>query len=354
MLSVWDELNGGEQEPLDDDGGEGFQEDFEESGGPVDDTTDEPVPAGEGTHEETAEDVPPVAEATYDHLPEEYRLGTFEDEKSELEALRGIYKNFSEKFGSDDFINGFLDRYAEQLAKADERISQDMQDFLAFKNNREEYVKASFPEIAIQAGIPFVPSDDSISEQISQVMTQKYGEGWQEMYDESDRFKHGSLSQSIYRDWEAANKVATDYKVEMQQKHQQYLQQLQQPQAQKNSQQGLTAQEEQIILEEQFKVFEQAGYSREEYQRAVDEIMAKKSELTFLHVHRALNFDKLVEEERKKAFEEGRKSFQQTLKKAGKLAAVKESELAPRPKANGKSSGGFDKMGYYRQIDNGF
>lgn len=346
MHSAWDMLAGQEQGDDNDD----FLETTDDEGGDEDEgsepTNTESVPSEPAATTETTTEVP--AEDGFDDsfLPEDLRVGTYESPEQELDQYRNAYKNIVKKFASPEGLDNIVSLYEKNLIEADERLAKDAEEFLAFRANKEDYVRANIPQLAIEAGLPMVPDDETVANTIHETMAAKYGEGWQDMYNEFDRFKTGSISQKIMTDYEKMQAAANAHVQEMKTKYQEHVRQLTERKAGKVGGEGLTQQNLESIIEQEFKVFEANGITREEYQRYVEE--AKKSELRLYDVYRAQNFDKLIDTEKAKWKEEGKKEYLASLKKAGRMAEVKAGEV-PKPKARAERPQAFDKSEYYRQ-----
>lgn len=341
--NAWDELSGDTNDygaPMpDDEGGE-------VRGEPT--ATVEPEPsAAASPAEEVPENAEPESqEPDYSWLSEDLRPAEFSNEAEALESFKGAYNKLLEKVQDGSFAEIIVKQYEERLAETDQTIAQRKEEFLAFLADPEGFARLHLPQLAEQAGIPAIPSEDQINDSINMVMAMKYGENWQEVYDDADKFRLGSVSHKIAADYNLALQHTNQFLTEAQQKRQQMLQEMRtkQPQ-QQNTPQVLTEEETNAILEKEFKVFEQNGVSREEYQRFVEN--AKGAELTIYDIYRAQNFDKLIDDAKKQAYEEGRRSLQGDLKKAGKLKPVQPDEITPRKASSEEKP--WSKDDYYRE-----
>lgn len=289
----------------------GTQGDEENDGG--DEGGTPPEPSGEANYEE---------EIDYSFLSEDLRP----KDTASLESYKEAYNAVVKKMTSGEFAETILDKYRDALSAEEQEFTDMKSHVMAMRNNPREYIRTQMPEFAAEMGLDVTLTEEDMNNALEEHMANEFGEDWNDAYDERERFRIGSLS----------NKIMTAYQQKSQQLHEQNqkLTQAQQERIQKlaagekNEGSALTPQEQESILAEEYKRFEEHGISREDFDKFVGEASGKN--LNVYDIYRAMNYEKLVQEAADKAYQEGKKGVALSIKKVARTAEKEKIDVQPR------------------------
>lgn len=283
----------------------------------------------EGDEPETPASTETAAPAStdYDFIPEAYRPRQFKNSDEELQFYRGKYAEVFKQFESEEFQSGLLEKYRTVLASESESFEEFRKHWDGFRTNPEEYIRLHLPEYHQALGLPQVPSEEDIALQISDYMSQEFGNEWENLVasplalrvgtpEYRARRAHDQKERELFAQQEQAEQLHKARKEEI-------LQQISARQvAQPSAPQGPTPDEVERLKAEQYEFVKDIMPTRAEFDKWLDENKDRK--FTAKDIYRAVNFEKLLEEATAKAKEEGKREALNSVKKASRVSAEAE------------------------------
>lgn len=262
----------------------------------------------------------------FDNLPDGWKpQQKFASSEEELQFYRDKYPGLWKHINSDEFISGFLDIYGEKIASKESEIDSALQLIKALNTDPETFIAAHLPEYADKLGIGRIYSADEIGDYIESTIAEEFGENWRDVYNPADLVRRNSVSAQILKRTQQLEDQLEQHNQKVATNRNKYLQQLASKQNQSNvSSSQMSEQQFDSILdsmvESYYSELADQGISEDEFiEMAIQSFEYKP---TMKDIYRVMRYDQLVEQERKKAYEEGRKSMVNEFKKGSKKAAA--------------------------------
>lgn len=262
----------------------------------------------------------------FDHLPDGWKpQQKFASSEEELQFYRDKYPGLWKHINSDEFISGFLDIYGEKIASKESEIDSALQLIKALNTDPETFIAAHLPEYADKLGIGRIYSADEIGDYIESTISEEFGENWRDVYNPADLVRRNSVSAQILKRTQQLEDQLEQHNQKVATNRNKYLQQLASKQNQSNPDpQNMSEQQIDNIIDTMVQSYysdlADQGITEEEFiEMAVQSFEYKP---TMKDIYRVMRYDQLVEQERKKAYEEGRKSMVNEFKKGSKKAAA--------------------------------
>lgn len=262
------------------------------------------------------------ADAIFDMLPDEWKpTKSFASSDEELEFYRSKYPALWQHITSDQFADQFLDKYGDIITRQDQELQAARMIMRGLDNDPVNFLLTYVPEYAEQLGIGRYYDEDSISEIVENQIAQEFGENWKDVYDPADLVRRNSISSQILKRTQAIESHLEQQNQRFVAARNQRLAEI----AQRQQQQNIPPQQQNIeqimdtAVEMYFEELQGEGVTEEEFIETFIQSMSYQPRMK--DIHRIVNYDRIVESERKKAYEEGRKSMLNEYRKAGKQAA---------------------------------
>lgn len=232
------------------------------------------------------------------------------------EKYNGLWKHLN----SDEFASELEQNYGDALASREQEIESFKEMLNGFRKDPLTFIASYVPEYAEQLGIGRVYSEDEMDQVIEERISEEFGDNWRDVYNPADLIKPSSLSARIQRFSQKAGEELIQQNQTVDQKRKEFLANLQ------NRQQGQQV-APQMQMEEQADALVDAFFdegladqmSEDEFLELVSEAMNRPMKLT--DVYRSMRFETIIEQEREKAREEGRKAMMEEMRKGGKIAS---------------------------------
>lgn len=232
------------------------------------------------------------------------------------EKYNGLWKHLN----SDEFASELEQNYGDALASREQEIESFKEMLNGFRKDPLTFIASYVPEYAEQLGIGRVYSEDEMDQVIEERISEEFGDNWRDVYNPADLIKPSSLSARIQRFSQKAGEELIQQNQTVDQKRKEFLANLQ------NRQQGQQV-APQMQMEEQVDALVDAFFdegladqmSEDEFLELVSEAMNRPMKLT--DVYRSMRFETIIEQEREKAREEGRKAMMEEMRKGGKIAS---------------------------------
>lgn len=244
----------------------------------------------------------------------------FASSEEALQFYAEKYNGLWQHLNSDEFASELERNYGDALASREQEIESFKEMLNGFKTDPLTFMASYVPEYAEQLGIGRMYSEDEMDQVIEERISEEFGDNWREVYNPADLIKPSSLSARIQRFSQKAGEELIRQNQMVEQKRKEFLANLQ------NKQQGQQI-PPQVQMEQQADALVDAYFdegladqlSEEEFLELVSEAMNRPMKLT--DVYRSMRFDKILEQEREKAREEGRKAMMEEMRKGGKIAS---------------------------------
>jgi hypothetical protein len=244
----------------------------------------------------------------------------FASSEEALQFYHGKFNGLWQHLNSDEFARELEQNYGDALAAREEEIETFKEVLAGFKTDPMTFMATYIPEYAEQLGIGKIYDEHEMDEYIEEQLTEQFGENWRDVYNPADLIKPSSMSARIQRYSQQLSDQILQQNSMVEQRRQQYLatiQQRQQPQQVAP----------QVNIDEQVDALADAFYdegladqmSEDEFLELVSEAMNRPMKLT--DVYRSMRFEQIIEQEREKAREEGRKAMMEEMRKGGKIAS---------------------------------
>lgn len=251
----------------------------------------------------------------------------FASSEEALQFYAEKYNGLWQHLNSDEFARELEQNYGDALASREQEIETFKEILAGFKADPMTFMATYIPEYAEQLGIGKIYDEQEMDEYIEEQLTEEFGENWRDVYNPADLIKPSSMSARIQRYSQQLSDQILAQNRQVEQRRQQYLaslQQRQQPQQQNP----------QVNIDEQVDALADAFYdeglaeqmTEDEFLELVSEAMNRPMKLT--DVYRSMRFDQIIEREREKAREEGRKAMMEEMRKGGKIAS---QQYVPQP-----------------------
>jgi hypothetical protein len=264
--------------------------------------------------------------SVFEHLPDGWKPEQkFASSEEELQFYRDKYPGLWKHINSDDFINGFLDIYGDKIASKESEIDSVLQLIKALNTDPETFIAAHLPEYADKLGIGRVYNSDEIGDYIESTIAEEFGENWRDVYNPADLVRRNSVSAQILKRTQQLEDQLEQHNVKVAANRNKYLQNLASKQSQPAANpQQMNEQQFDSILDSMVESYysELAGQGITEDEFIEMAIQSFEYKPTMKDIYRVMKYDQLVEQERKKAYEEGRKSMVNEYKKGSKKAAA--------------------------------
>lgn len=279
--------------------------------------------------EEQQENAPQTQEidtSFLDNLPDGWKPEQkFASSEEELQFYRDKYPGLWKHINSDEFINGFLDIYGEKIASKESEIDSALQLIKALNTDPETFIAAHLPEYADKLGIGRIYSADEIGDYIESTISEEFGHNWRDVYNPADLVRRNSVSSQILKRTQQLEDQLEQHNQKVATNRNKYLQQLASKQNQSAAPSSqMSEQQFDSILDSMVESYysELAGQGISEDEFIEMAIQSFEYKPTMKDIYRVMRYDQLVEQERKKAYEEGRKSMVNEFKKGSKKAAA--------------------------------
>jgi hypothetical protein len=292
----------------------------------------EPVEEPQEQQENPSPELEQIADSLFEALPEEWRpTKKFASSDEELEFYRSKYPALWQHITSDQFADQFLDQYGDIITRQDQELQAARMIMKGLDKDPVNFLMTYIPEYAEQLGIGSYYDEDAISEIVESEIAKQFGENWKDVYDPADLVRRNSVSSQILKRTQAIE-------AELEQRNHRFVQSRNARLAeiaQRQQQQNIPSQQYNIehimdtAVDMYFEELQNEGVTEEEFIETFIQSMTFQPRMK--DIHRIVNYDKIIDSERKKAYEEGRKSMLSEYRKAGKQAA---NDYVPRDTYN--------------------
>lgn len=290
---------------------------------PEEENESQDIPSAEGEYQEQ----PVENEIGYDFIPEAWRpTNKFASSDEELEFYRSKYPALWQHVTSDEFANAFIDQYSGLISEHDAELKAAKAIMKGLDSDPINFLMNYIPEYASELGLGNYYSDEAIDQIVQDEVTKKFGENWREVYDPSDLIRRNSVSSQIL-------KYTQEIENQLEQQNRQYVQnrnrrvqQFSQMQQQPHAPQ--TQNIENIMdmaIDSYLNDLAPEGVTEDEFIETFVNAMAYQP--TMKDIHRLMNYNNVIEQERKRAYEQGRKAMLEEYRRGSKQAA---NEYVPR------------------------
>lgn len=283
---------------------------------------DEPKPEAEG--QEQQQQTEEVDYSFLDVLPDGWKpQQKFATSEEELQFYREKYPGLWKHINSDEFIGAFVDHYGDSIVSKETQAKNAAKLMKALQNDPETFIAAHLPEYAERLGIGRIISDEEIGEYVEQKIAEEFGENWRTIFNQADLVRPRSLSSQIMKRTQALEASIDSYNQKVVANREAYLerlgQQQNQPQAGQMSEQQLDQ-----ILDTMVEAYVKEGLNESLTEEEFIEMAVQSftHQPTMKDIYRIMNYDKIIEQERKKAYEEGRRATLNEYKSSSKKAAL--------------------------------
>jgi len=295
---------GGEDEEKEENEESINQNEEEESGDTKREETDEfEIPSEDNGEEEVKEDLEiPMDKTTEDNdndadivIPE-----SFESVEEEKDFYKTHFENSKSKF-KDFNADNIIEKYEDQLIEKE----NDFEELKALRNmlkgKPDHYVKMRFKDQLEKAGYNSSLTVDESKTMIHEELVKSFGSNYGQIYDIDEAAEEGTISYNMLK---KQNEIKEKIKEINSQKTEQASAPVGDPEEAKK-----------LINESLSK----AGLKENSINKFIEDLSSQGQELVNnpIKMYKALYMDKIIEKERVKAFEEGRKEALADLKKVG-------------------------------------
>lgn len=247
---------------------------------------------------------------------------SFATSEEELQFYRDRYPGLWKHINSDAFLDQFLNHYEGHIASKDEEMKAVAKLIKSLNENPEEFIAAHLPEYAERMGVGKIFSADEIGQYIDEKIAEEFGENWRDVYNPADLVRRNSVSSQILKRSQQLEDKLEQYNEKTRKNRESYLASLSQRQQQPQGQ--ITEQQLDSILDQMidgyFNELADTGLTQDEFIEMA--IASFQHQPTVRDIYRVMHHDKIVEQERKKAYEAGRNAMLSEFKKGSKRAAM--------------------------------
>lgn len=282
-----------------------------------------------------------IDDSIFDGLPDGWRpKEKFATSQDELQFYREKYPGLWKHINSDAFLDQFLNTYEGQIANKEKEVKNVAQLVKALNNDPEAFIAAHLPDYAEKMGVGRLFTSDEIGEFIEQKIGEEFGENWRDVYNPADLVRRNSVTSQIQKRTQELEQRLEEYNLKTQRNREKYLLSLSERQQQQQPQGPMTEKQLDGILDQMidgyFGELKDTGLSEEEFIEMA--IASFQHQPTMRDIYRIMQYDKIMEQERNRAYEEGRKAMLNEFKKGSKRAALdyvpnEESRTEYRPKS---------------------
>lgn len=230
---------------------------------------------------------------------------TFESPEKETEFYRDAYVKVLELHRSEEFVKSFVDAYEQQLIERSEEVEGLKAVNELFKGNPELAVKLYAPGYLVERGYDASFSENETNQLVSQALAKEFGKDYAAKYNPDEASDPDTLSGRMWTRQEAV--IA-----EIKQRN---------TQIEKTAAQTAppTPEEKQAFIDEQFKTqFEPQGFSRQDYDKFLNDAEVKSNSMTLADWHKVVEFEAYEKRAYQRGYNEGRKSLTDELTQSGK------------------------------------
>lgn len=247
----------------------------------------------------------------------------FASSEEELQFYREKYPGLWQHINSDDFLNGFLDSYGNQIASKEQEIQQATELIKALNADPESFIAAHLPEYAEKLGVGRIFNNEEIGDYIDSKIEEEFGENWRDVYNPADLVRRNSVSSQILKRSQQLEQQLEQHNETVKVNREKFLRELSSRQAPPQPGQLNPQQLDQVLdhmVDAYFDELADSGLSEDEFIELA--INSFTHQPTMKDIYRVMHHDKIIEQERRKAYEEGRKSMVNEYKKGSKRAAL--------------------------------
>jgi hypothetical protein len=291
---------------------------------------DMPAPEQESQEQQGEQQVEQQVESqefdlsAFEHLPDGWKpKERFATSEQELQFYREKYPALWQHISSDQFLDQFLNTYEHQIASKEQEVKSVTQLIKALNSNPEEFIAAYLPEYAEKLGVGRIFSSDEIGDYVESKIAEEFGENWRDVYNPADLVRRNSVSSQILKRTQALESAIENHNDKVRVNRDKFLQGLGTQQQQQAPTQFNEKQLDSILdtmIDGYFTELKDTGLSEDEFIELA--IQSFQHQPTMRDIYRIMHHDKIIEQERQRAYEEGRKSMLSEFKKGSKRAAM--------------------------------
>ena len=285
-------------------------------------TEDEPQPEQQSQQEPQQSDE--VDYSFLDVLPDAWKpQQKFATSEEELQFYREKYPGLWKHINSDEFIGAFVDHYGNSIVSRETQAKNAAKLMKALQNDPETFIAAHMPEYAERLGIGRIITDEEIGEYVEYKIAEEFGENWRTIFNQADLVRPRSISSQIMKRTQALEAIVEKHNESVVANREAYLERLAEQQNQPQSGQ-MTEKDLDKILDVMVDAYVQEGLNESLSEEEFIEMAVQSftHQPTMKDIYRIMNYDKILEQERKKAYEEGRKATLNEYKSSSKKAAL--------------------------------
>lgn len=259
-----------------------------------------------------------------DELPDGWKpQQKFATSQEELQFYREKYPGLWKHINSNEFLDGFLNTYGEKIASKEQEIQSVIDLIKGLNNDPETFIAAHLPEYAERLGVGRIYNEDEIGEYIETKISEEFGENWRDIYNPADLVRPKSISSQIIKRTQALENALEQHNATVSKNREEYLRSLAERQQQTQNPGQITERQLDSILDVMVDGYinelSDTGLSEDDFIEMA--IQSFQHQPTIKDIYRIMHYDKIIEQERQKAFEEGRKSLLNEYKRSSKKAA---------------------------------
>ena len=264
----------------------------------------------------------------------------FATSQEELQFYREKYPGLWKHINSDEFISSFVDHYGNKILSKESQVKNALALMKGLQNDPETFIASHLPEYAERLGIGRIYNEDEIGEYIEAKIAEEFGENWREIFNQADLVRPKSISSQIMKRTRAYEDAIDQHNQKVQTNREKYLEQLANQQQQPVPGQMTEKQLDNILdimVDGYISELAGSGLTEEEFIEMA--VQSFTHQPTVKDIYRIMHYDKIIEHERKQAFEEGRKAMLNEYKRSSKKAAMEYvpsdnfDEQQPRPRS---------------------
>jgi hypothetical protein len=263
----------------------------------------------------------------YDFIPEAWRpTNKFASSDEELDFYRSKYPALWQHVTSDDFANAFVDQYSGLITEHDSELKAAKAIMRGLDTDPINFLMTYIPEYAGELGLGNYYSDEAIDQIVQDEVTRKFGENWREAYDPSDLIRRNSVSSQILKYTQQVENQLEQQNRQYVQNRNRRVQEFSQMQQQPHGTQTQNIENiMDVAIDSYFNDLAPEGVTEDEFIETFVNAMAYQP--TMRDIHKLMNYNNVIDQERKRAYEQGRKAMLDEYRRGSKQAA---NDYVPR------------------------
>lgn len=261
-----------------------------------------------------------------DVLPEGWKPSQkFATSQEELQFYREKYPGLWKHINSEEFISAFVDHYGNNIISKEKQISNALALIKGLQNDPETFIASHLPEYAERLGIGRMYSEEEVGEYIEAKIAEEFGENWRDIFNQADLVRPRSISSQIMKRTRVLEDAIEQHNNKVKTNRERYLEKLAEQQQQQPQQPGAITEKQldnilDVMVDGYISELADSGLSEEEFIEMA--VQSFTHQPTVKDIYRIMHYDKIIEQERRRAYEEGRKATLNEYKRSSKKAAL--------------------------------